>query len=132
MAGHVNFGVHTVIAGLTTAAATTDEAKRAADVAALPVGSFEQHGVRLPLITDTIVACAIAKSAATAHNLMLLPPVTISCSQEHTGWAGTVSIRSATLTQIVTDIAESLRQAGVDRLVVVNGHGGNYVLSNIV
>ncbi|MFI9641119.1 creatininase family protein [Micromonospora sp. NPDC051925] len=113
-------------------ATTTDEANRHADVAVLPVGSFEQHGNHLPLLTDTIVACAIAKAAATAYDLMLLPPVTISCSQEHAGWPGSVSIRSSTLARIVTDIAESLRSSGVDRLVVVNGHGGNYILANIV
>lgn len=117
---------------LITNATTVEETDRAADVAVLPVGSFEQHGVHLPLATDTIIACAIARSVATVHDLMLLPPVTVSCSQEHTGWRGTVSIRSATLIQIVTDIAESLHQSGVDRLIIVNGHGGNYVLSNIV
>ncbi|QOC89676.1 creatininase family protein [Micromonospora craniellae] len=118
--------------GLISGATTTDEANRAADVAVLPVGSFEQHGDHLPLMTDTIVACAIAQAAATAYELLLLPPVTISCSQEHAGWPGSVSIRSSTLTRIITDVAESLSRAGVDRLVVVNGHGGNYVLSNVV
>ncbi|MFI6163479.1 creatininase family protein [Micromonospora haikouensis] len=117
---------------LITTATTAKEATRRADVAVLPVGSFEQHGDHLPLLTDTIVACAIAKAAAAAYDLMLLPPVTISCSQEHTGWPGSVSIRSSTLARIVTDVAESLRSSGVDRLVVVNGHGGNYVLSNVV
>ncbi|ROT34254.1 creatininase family protein [Micromonospora sp. HM5-17] len=117
---------------LVTTATTTEEASRAADVAVLPVGSFEQHGDHLPLLTDTIVACAIAKAVATTYDLMLLPPVTISCSQEHAGWPGSVSIRSSTLISIISDVAESLRRSGVDRLVVVNGHGGNYVLSNIV
>lgn len=42
-------------------------------------------------------------------------------------------IMSATLTAVVTDVADSLRQAGVGQLVVVEGgHGGNYVLSNVV
>ncbi|NGM15013.1 creatininase family protein [Verrucosispora sioxanthis] len=117
---------------LISTATTTDEATRAANVAVLPVGSFEQHGDHLPLITDTIVACAVAKAVATEYDLLLLPPVTISCSQEHTGWPGSVSIRSSTLTLIITDVVESLRRAGVDRLVLVNGHGGNYVLSNVV
>jgi creatinine amidohydrolase len=33
---------------------------------------------------------------------------------------------------MVTDVAESLHRSGIDRLPIVNGHGGNYVLSNIV
>jgi creatinine amidohydrolase len=101
-------------------------------VAVLPVGSFEQHGPYLPLATDTLVACAIARELAAAYPVHLLPPVTISCSHEHAAWPGTVSISSVTLHAVVRDIAESLRRSGVEALVVVNGHGGNYVLGNVV
>jgi creatinine amidohydrolase len=101
-------------------------------VAVLPVGSFEQHGPYLPLATDTLVACAIAREVAAAYPVHLLPPVTISCSQEHAAWPGTVSISSVTLHAVVRDIAESLSRSGVDALVLVNGHGGNYVLGNVV
>jgi creatinine amidohydrolase len=121
-----------VIVDLISTATTADEETRAARLAVLPVGSFEQHGAHLPLATDTIVACAIARAVADAHDLLLLPPVTVSCSQEHVGWPGSVSIRSVTLAAIITDVADSLRNAGVSQLVVVNGHGGNYVLSNVV
>ena len=58
--------------------------------------------------------------------------MTISCSHEHAGWPGTVSISAATLHAVVRDVAESLRRAGVPKLVLVNGHGGNYVLGNVV
>ncbi|MFC3347969.1 creatininase family protein [Streptomyces echinoruber] len=101
-------------------------------VAVLPVGSFEQHGPYLPLATDTLVACAVAREIAAAYPVHLLPPVTISCSHEHAAWPGTVSISSVTLHAVVRDIADSLRRSGVDALVVVNGHGGNYVLGNVV
>ena len=45
---------------------------------------------------------------------------------------GAVSIRSITLHAVVTDVAASLGQAGITKPVIVNGHGGNYVLSNVV
>lgn len=109
-----------------------DEAERAATVAVLPVGSFEQHGSHLPLSTDTLIACAIARRIAADYNLFLLPPVSLGCSHEHAGFAGSVSISSSTLAAIVRDVASSLRTAGTTKLVVVNGHGGNYVLSNVV
>ncbi len=64
--------------------------------------------------------------------MRLLPPVTISCSHEHADWPGTVSISATTLYAVVRDVAESLRRAGVPKLVLVNGHGGNYVLGNVV
>jgi creatinine amidohydrolase len=116
---------------LITTATSTDEANRGATVAMLPVGSFEQHGDHLPLTTDTIVACVIANRLATTYNLLLLPPVTISCSHEHEDFEGTVSISSRTLIAIIDDVQSSLARSGIKYLVLVNGHGGNYVLSNI-
>jgi creatinine amidohydrolase len=117
---------------LITTATSRDEQGRGARVAALPVGSFEQHGSFLPLITVTIVACLIARRLSTDYQLLLLPPVTLSCSHEHSGFAGTVSISAETLIAVVADVAESLRRSGIERLAIVNGHGGNYVLANVV
>lgn len=116
---------------LITTATSTDVAVRNATVAMLPVGSFEQHGDHLPLATDTLVACIIANRLATTYNLLLLPPVTMSCSHEHTDFAGTVSISSRTLIAIIDDVQSSLARSGIEHLVLVNGHGGNYVLSNV-
>jgi creatinine amidohydrolase len=117
---------------LITTATAKDERDRDAKIALLPVGSFEQHGDHLPLITDTVVACAIANEIAKTRSVMLLPPITVSCSHEHAAWRGTASISSQTLYRIVTEIADSVRRSGVEHLVVINGHGGNYVLSNVV
>lgn len=107
---------------------TSDEAHRTARVAVLPIGSFEQHGPCLPLASDTLIACAIAREIADSYPVRRLPPLTISCSHEHAAWQGTVSISSDTLAATVRDIAGSLRSG----LVLVNGHGGNYVLGNVV
>jgi creatinine amidohydrolase len=115
-----------------TTATSEDERSRAARVAVLPVGSFEQHGDFLPLITDTLIACAIAQRISSDYELFLLPPVTLSCSHEHGSFPGTVSIRVETLLAIIRDVADSLRRKGFQRLAVVNGHGGNYALANLV
>jgi creatinine amidohydrolase len=116
---------------LITTATSKDEAERDAAVALLPVGSFEQHGDYLPLATDTIVASVLAHELAKQYRVFVLPPITISCSHEHASWRGTVSISARTLHQVVTDIADSLASSGVQRLVLVSGHGGNYVLGNV-
>src|SRR3954470_724611 len=128
----VRSAVHGMLPTDTTEDVRTRAAGVSTQVAVLPVGSFEQHGPFLPLATDTLVACAVAREIAAAYPVHLLPPVTISCSQEHAAWPGTVSISSVTLHAVVSDIAQSLRRSGVDALVVVNGHGGNYVLGNVV
>ena len=113
-------------------ATTSDEKRRGAACAVLPVGSFEQHGDYLPLITDTVIASVISRELASAYPLLQLPPVTISCSHEHSAWRGTVSISSSTLHSMIDDIYRSITDAGLTSLVIVNCHGGNYVLANIV
>ena len=113
-------------------ATTWDEKSRDAACAVLPVGSFEQHGEYLPLITDTVIASAVSRELASAYPLLQLPPVTISCSHEHSAWRGTVSISSSTLHSMVDDIYRSIIDSGLTSLVILNCHGGNYVLANIV
>ncbi len=113
-------------------ATAADEKTRDAKCAILPIGSFEQHGDYLPLITDTVVASVIAQELAGAYPLLRLPPVTISCSHEHSTWHGTASITAATLYAMVNDIYQSIARSGLTSLVILNGHGGNYVLSNVV
>ncbi|WP_216916697.1 creatininase family protein [Nocardia noduli] len=114
-----------------TTASSTEVAAADARVAVLPVGSFEQHGDHLPLITDTVVACLIAQRLADSYPVLLLPPVTMSCSHEHEQFPGTVSLSPETLIAVIGDIRRSLARSGITALVLVNAHGGNYVLSNI-
>jgi creatinine amidohydrolase len=111
---------------------STSSDVRDRSVAVLPIGSFEQHGDFLPLATDTVIATTIAEAVAAAYPVLSLPPVTISCSHEHAAWPGTVSISAPTLHAIVRDVADSLRHQGITKLALVNGHGGNYVLGNVV
>src|SRR3989442_4391547 len=99
---------------LFTTATSQDEADRRSDVAVLRVGSFEQHGPHLPLITDTVIACAIADVLARAYDLHLLPPLTFSCSHEHAAFPGTVSISPSTLAVVVGDVLADVERAGID------------------
>ena len=89
-------------------ATSSEEKERNAECAVLPVGSFEQHGDYLPLITDTVIASVISRELASAYLLLQLPPVTISCSHEHSAWRGTVSISSSTLHSMIDDIHRSI------------------------
>ena len=112
--------------------ATTDDEVTKPRVALLPVGAFEQHGSHMPLATDTLIAVAICEAIGAHVQVRQLPPMTIGCSHEHAAFPGTVSISATTLTAVITDIAGSLRRQGIQYLVVVNAHGGNYALANVV
>ena len=110
------------------APASADAAGKAAAV--LPIGSFEQHGPHLPLATDTLIACEIARRCAEAHDLLLLPPITFSCSHEHAAFPGTISLGATTLVRVIDEICADLQRQGIAKVVIVNAHGGNNVLVN--
>ena len=112
-------------------------ARTAADVgrpalAVLPVGAFEQHGGHLPLATDSLIAGALAAGLAEKVGALLLPVLPVSCSQEHAGFPGSVWLAADTLAAIVGDIRASLAHSGIERLAIVNAHGGNLVLAHVV
>ena len=96
-------------------------------VAILPVGAVEAHGPHLPLVTDVIIAAAAAKAALPGLRRLglhptLLPPLAYSPAPFAAGFAGTISLRPATLVALLTDVAASLERQGVAALVVVNAH----------
>ena len=102
----------------------TEIASRQATVLLLPLGSCEQHGPHLPLDTDTQIAQYLCAQAAQQDNRILIAPsLTISASGEHAGFAGTLSIGTAALTQVLIEIVRSADWC--DGVVFVNGHGGN-------
>lgn len=118
--------------GYMPTATAADPQPNNARVALLPVGSFEQHGSHLPFTTDTAISCVIAQEIASAYDAFMLAPVAISCSHEHAAWRGTVSISARTLQAIIDDVYQSATASGFESLVIVNAHGGNYVLSNVI
>jgi creatinine amidohydrolase/Fe(II)-dependent formamide hydrolase-like protein/ribosomal protein S18 acetylase RimI-like enzyme len=99
------------------------------DIAVLPIGSCEQHSHHLPLSTDIVQAEHYARHLARALDAALLPALPVSSSLEHTGFRGSFSLRPTTIIAVVEDLAAELERQGFRRLVVVNGHGGNFILN---
>ncbi|MGH7959720.1 MAG: GNAT family N-acetyltransferase, partial [Opitutaceae bacterium] len=116
------------IAMLTVHHTRTEFNTQSCTTAVLPVGAVEQHGKHLPFATDLLLAEALAKPIAQELEAYLLPPIAISASIEHRKAKGTVYLRAETLALVVRDIAQSLRDSGFNRLVIVNFHGGNWIL----
>lgn len=95
----------------------------------VPLGSTEQHGSHLPLCTDTITATAIVQRVSAELEVLHTPTVWTGYSPQHLfepgGGRGTVTLRSSTYQALLLDVGRSLVHHGFDRLVFVNGHGGN-------
>src|ERR1700712_4138210 len=118
-------------------------ARRAPEVAALsseaiailPIGAVEQHGPHLPMSTDFIVADTLARDAVQTygdqHELLLLPSLACTKSNEHAWAAGTLWLSASTLLAVLDDLARCLATTPVRKLVFLNGHGGNSALLQV-
>ncbi|MGD9710765.1 MAG: creatininase family protein [Thermomicrobiales bacterium] len=96
------------------------------DSAVLPVGATEFHGDHLPFSTDTIAATAIAERLSQELVAgLVLPPLAYGMSLHMLGWPWSIALQPETLTRVVIDIAESLLQHGITKLLVVSAHDGN-------
>lgn len=93
-----------------------------------PVGAFEQHGHHLPLATDNILANEFARRIAVELDAALLPCLPLGTSFEHSGFRGSLSLRPETAMAVVRDVADEVERQGFERLIIVNGHGGNFFL----
>jgi creatinine amidohydrolase len=95
------------------------------ETAVLPVGSVEQHGRHGPLGTDSLTAEAVAKGVAERLRALCLPPVWFGVSPHHMDFAGSITVRPEVLSQLIEDILSSLVHHGIQKILIVNGHGGN-------
>jgi mycofactocin precursor peptide peptidase len=90
----------------------------------VPIGSTEQHGPHLPFSTDTVVAQRTAEAVGRRLHAVVAPPVAYGASGEHQSFRGTASIGHEALGVVLVELIRSLSTWG-DRIVLINGHGGN-------
>ncbi|HYN29544.1 MAG TPA: mycofactocin biosynthesis peptidyl-dipeptidase MftE [Dermatophilaceae bacterium] len=94
----------------------------------VPLGSTEQHGPHLPTGTDSHVARWVCQMAASALSGLLpvvtAPAVAYGASGEHEAFPGTVSIGHEALSVVLLELGRSATR-WAERVVFVNGHGGN-------
>lgn len=98
------------------------------EVVIVPVGSHEQHGPHLPLEHDAASARYIAEEAARRlyPRVLVAPPIALGLSPHHMRWPGTITLKAETFVNLIVDVCESLSKHGVKRIVILNGHAGNY------
>lgn len=127
---------------------TTDFANldKSRAIAVLPLAATEQHGPHLPLSVDTDIVDGVVQAAVQqlqtlnapsvssrgAVPVLFLPTQNIGLSPEHAAFPGTLTLRPETLIRLWTDIAESVKAAGIHKLVLLNSHGGHVGAMDVV
>jgi creatinine amidohydrolase len=105
----------------------TDLEATETDLAVVPVGSTEQHGPHAPTGTDTLNASAVAEAGVDRYSdpVVVAPAIPVAVAEEHRRFAGTLWTSESTFRAYVRDVVGSLAAHGWNRVVLVNGHGGN-------
>lgn len=112
-------------------------AAAAEGIALLPVGSLEQHGQHLPVGTDSLLVETIATEAADRAaqedvEAVVFPTIWTGYSPHHAPLGGTVTLEKETMLALLEDVCTSISEMGFDRILVVNGHGGNRSIASLV
>jgi len=105
-------------------------------IAVLPIAAIEQHGPHLPVATDRLInegylQRMLALLPATIP-ATVLPVQAIGKSNEHISSPGTLTFSWETVTRAWIEIGDSIARAGVKKLVIINSHGGNVPIHDIV
>jgi creatinine amidohydrolase len=105
-------------------------------IAVLPLAATEQHGPHLPVGVDRFIAEGylgrVAGQLPDDLPVTFLPVQAIGQSDEHLRFPGTLSLSAETVIRAWTEIGESVRRAGVRKLVLITSHGGNVAGMDIV
>lgn len=100
------------------------------NVAILPWGATEAHNFHLPHGTDVIEASSLAEESARiavdrGAKPIVLPAIPFGNNEQQLDQVATISFSTATAAAILDDVVRSLKAQGIDRLLILNGHGGN-------
>lgn len=94
-----------------------------------PIAALEQHGHHLPVFTDSLLLGEIVRRAAERlqDRALFAPLLWLGNSDHHMDFPGTLSARPRTYLDILCGLVNDFIMHGFQRLVFINGHGGNDV-----
>jgi len=105
-------------------------------IAVLPVAAIEQHGPHLPVFVDACIGQGVVDRVMTLLPADLpvtfLPMMPVGKSNEHIAFPGTLTLSAETLIRLWTEIGDSVARAGIRKLVLLNSHGGQPQIMDIV
>ncbi|HEU5431863.1 MAG TPA: creatininase family protein [Thermomicrobiales bacterium] len=103
-------------------------------VVILPTGSTEQHGRHLPLDVDVFLCESICLEAARHADggVLVLPPISYGLNYHHIDFPGTIHIEPDVFIAFGLNVVKSVAYHGFEKLLIVNGHGSNVPLIDII
>ena len=96
----------------------------------LPIGVFEKHGPHLPLGTDLYTAREYALRAAEKEYTVVFPWYYFSQINEARHQPGTIAYSPELIWKMLQETLNELARNGFDKIIIVNGHGGNNAFLN--
>jgi creatinine amidohydrolase len=92
-----------------------------------PIAACEQHSRHLAVITDTILVTGVADGVEQRlpKQVLQLPTLWFGASAHHLRFGATLSVEVDTHVQMLCDLLTPLLADGYQRLLILNGHGGN-------
>ena len=110
---------------------------QAGAMAVIPVGSLEQHGRHLAVNTDNVLGDAIADAAVRKASdrglrVLLCPPLHYGYTMHNMDFPGTMTLRAETLLAVGVDLVTSLAHHGCKRVVLLNSHGSNWSILDLI
>jgi creatinine amidohydrolase len=114
--------------------AEMNEAITAQKLVILPTGSTEQHGRHLPLDVDVFLCESVCLEVGrrAADRVLVLPPIAYGLNLHHIDFPGTIHIEPETFIAFCVNITKSLAYHGFTKILLVNGHGSNTPLIDLI
>ncbi len=94
-----------------------------------PIAAVEQHGRHLPVFTDSMLLEEVIDRVAGQFEdrIVWAPLLWLGNSHHHLDFAGTLSASPRTYLDLLGDLIDNFVTHGFQRIVLLNGHGGNIV-----
>lgn len=105
-------------------------AEKSSKTCILPLGVFEKHGPQLPLGTDLYMAREYSLRAAEQEYTVVFPWYYFSQINEARHQPGTISYSPELIWKILQETLDELNRNGFEKIIIVNGHGGNSAFLN--
>ncbi|HTU17481.1 MAG TPA: creatininase family protein [Gemmataceae bacterium] len=114
--------------------AEMNDAIAAQKLVILPTASTEQHGRHLPLDVDLFLCESVCLEVGrrAADRVLVLPPIAYGLNLHHIDFPGTIYIEPETFIAFCLNITKSVAYHGFQKILIVNGHGSNTPLIDLV